>query len=247
MRVSRLDDCAAERTSWLQEAGWHALRMTAQGENAILPIGFSPGLARESGHDLTESGVVIRAVWPRSRAWATHRTTELSSYQMRPLAEACCVGGFRIFSLEVGVGETRMARAFKVLMDQGFLALAGCCAAQRVNPWILFATSGRLSSYLEMKAQRITVCGLTNRRWFTCRPPRAATAKEWPARGRKGRRQRMLRRWHARLISVGSQTSFSGLEGKSMSLDCLIDGKLAAVQQILEDRADRSVDSVNEF
>ena len=38
-----------------------------------------------------------------------------------------------------------------------------------------------------------------NRRWFACRPQRAATAEEGPSRGRGGRRQRMLRRWHARL------------------------------------------------
>ena len=38
MRSSRLNDCAAELSSWLQEAGWHDLQTTAHCENAILPI-----------------------------------------------------------------------------------------------------------------------------------------------------------------------------------------------------------------
>ena len=41
-RSSSLDDCAAERSSWLSEAGWHALRTIAHCENAMLPIGLLP-------------------------------------------------------------------------------------------------------------------------------------------------------------------------------------------------------------
>ena len=55
MRSSRLNDCAAERSSWLQDAGRQAFRATAHCEKAIPPIGFFPGLARESGHDSNES------------------------------------------------------------------------------------------------------------------------------------------------------------------------------------------------
>ena len=63
MRSSRLDDCAAERSSWLQEAGWHALRTTGHCENANLPIGKNLGMAERRQ---------TRAVQPRS----IHRTTE---------------------------------------------------------------------------------------------------------------------------------------------------------------------------
>lgn len=71
-----------------------------------------------------------------------------------------------------------------------------------------------------------------------CQPQMAAAAEEWLARGRGGRRQRTLRRWHARLISAGVEAGYTEPHDMLMPLSCLTAEKLAAVQQMLEKRAD---------
>ena len=73
--IMRLDDLGADRTSWLQEAGWHSLRATALCEDAILPIiGLLPG--RESGHFFrSRTWSATRAVLLPTRVSVTSRTT----------------------------------------------------------------------------------------------------------------------------------------------------------------------------
>ena len=147
--VARLE-CGVVPMSFLDVTFcWHR-------ENAILPIGFLPGLARESGHDLTESDVCSDQGSLASIASLGYASNhgELPTYQMRPVVEGGFASGFRSFCL--GFGHIRMALSFNVVMDHGFLAVAGICAAQLVKPWILFATQFGLLSCLEMKAQRIT-------------------------------------------------------------------------------------------
>ena len=57
-------------------------------ENAILPIGFLPGLARQSGHDLTESDVGSDQGSLASIASLGHASNhpELPAYLVRPVA-----------------------------------------------------------------------------------------------------------------------------------------------------------------
>ena len=61
---------------------------------------------------------------------------------MESIAGTEHVEGFRGFSF--GTGDTLMAAAFKIMMDQGLLAMVGHCAARRVSPWI--PCSGHLLS-----------------------------------------------------------------------------------------------------
>ena len=76
---------------------------------------------------------------------------EPPTYQMWSVAQ---VGAIRSFPL--GVGLIKMAQALEIVMDQGLLALAGLCAAQRVNPWILFAAQFGTPVSLETRTQMIT-------------------------------------------------------------------------------------------
>ena len=126
-RSSRLCDYAAERSSWLQGAGWHALRTTAHCENAM-PVGSLPGFLRETWRELTESAISSHQCSPASvtslRCGRQPRRSSASALRSPPL----------------DIGDIRISQALKIVMDQGFLILVGHFAARRVNPWIRLAT-----------------------------------------------------------------------------------------------------------
>ena len=81
--------------------------LTAHREKATLPIGFLPGLARGSEHDLTETDAGSDQGSYTSIASAGHASNhgELLTCKMPPADEAGFAGGFRNFSL--GIGDNR--------------------------------------------------------------------------------------------------------------------------------------------
>ena len=63
---------------------------------------------------------------------------EIPVYRMKSTVGTEHLEGFRGFSL--GTGDTLMAQAFKIVIDQGLLAMRGLCAARRVSPRMRFAS-----------------------------------------------------------------------------------------------------------
>ena len=99
---SRLDDCAAERSSRLQEAGWHALRTTAHCGNATLPDSYQGWLEN--------LGMTQRSKTASLGYASDHR--ELLTCQIRPVAASQADSGSSAWR--------HQGQAFKVMLVQGF-------------------------------------------------------------------------------------------------------------------------------
>ena len=120
-------------------------------------------------------------------------------------------------------------------MGQGFWAVAGLCASQRVNPRILFAT--QFGTLVIMPGDEGPKDHAENE-FLQGLPPLTTSASEASTITSTPR---------CALWSRGVEASLSGPQGKNMSLDCLVGDRLLAVQQMLKDRVDLLVDSMNEL